>query len=481
MSAVQSFQKCAVIGAGFAGLGVMSAFLRDGVAFDAFEAEEDLGGNWRHGVYDGVHIISSRKTTEFPDYPMPSETPDFPSAAQMIAYLRSYADRFQLRTRITFNKGVKQLLPEANGHWRLVFADGEERIYTSVVISTGHHWDRIMPEIKGEFTGELIHSKDYKHRDFLKGKRVLVIGGGNSACDIAVEAARTGEASSISLRHGYWFLPKTMFGIPTVEIAKPWMPVWFQRTLLRGALSVIVGNYEQYGLPKPNHKIFEHHPTINAEILHFLKHGRITPRPEIDRVEGKCVYFANNTKAEFDLIVAATGFKLSVPVLGPEVLSSKRGIPQLIGGVVSRTHPNLYVFGFSQPRYGAGPLIHAGATLVSAMVRTQPRLKTPIGELLSRLGVRPPSTVLQDPFAVLRQAKYGARLVEALPKLESWILRTRPSYRSRSESSQGKPSAVSGGAQKASTVDPSNSATSIVLAQTKNASARELKEVSANA
>ncbi|MBP9114656.1 MAG: hypothetical protein KBF88_17700, partial [Polyangiaceae bacterium] len=161
-----------------------------------------------------------------------------------------------------------------------------------------------------------------------------------------------------------------------------------------------------------------------------------TPRPEIDRVEGKCVYFANNTKAEFDLIVAATGFKLSVPVLGPEVLSSKRGIPQLIGGVVSRTHPNLYVFGFSQPRYGAGPLIHAGATLVSAMVRTQPKLKTPIGELLSRLGVRPPSSVLQDPFAVLRQAKYGARLVEALPKLEGWILRTRPSYRSRSEAAQ---------------------------------------------
>ncbi|MEM9488858.1 MAG: NAD(P)-binding domain-containing protein, partial [Myxococcota bacterium] len=264
----------AVIGAGFCGLGVAAALKRNGIAYDQFEADDDIGGNWYHGVYENVHIISSRKTTQYSDWPMPEDWPDFPSAKQMLTYLRGYADHWQLRPSIEFETRVEHVRPVAGDRWELRLSSGETRIYGGVVVCNGHHWDRRMPEYPGHFSGQIIHSKDYKKPDILRGKRVLVIGGGNSACDIAVEAARFADSSHISMRRGYWFMPKIMFGVPTVELLKPWMNIHMQRAFIKGILRTIVGPYENYGLEHPDHKIFERHPTINTELLHFLRHGR---------------------------------------------------------------------------------------------------------------------------------------------------------------------------------------------------------------
>src|SRR5688572_20434415 len=186
--------KHAIIGAGFCGLGVAAAFQREGIPIDIFEAADDLGGNWYHGVYESVHIISSRKTTEFAEFPMPEDWPDFPSAAQMLEYLRAYAAHFDLRRHIAFNTRVERVAPAGDGAWE-VTVGGERRVYGGVVVCNGHHWDRRWPEYPGSFAGKMIHSKDYKRADELRGKRVLVLGGGNSACDIAVEAARVAASS----------------------------------------------------------------------------------------------------------------------------------------------------------------------------------------------------------------------------------------------------------------------------------------------
>src|SRR5262245_49495064 len=176
-----------------------AACKRHGIPFDVFEADDEVGGNWYHGVYENVHIISSRRTTEYKDFPMPADWPDFPSAQQMLAYLKSYAAANDLRPHIAFRSAVAKVAPATGGHWEVTLASGERRVYAGVVIANGHHWDRRMPEIPGTFSGEFIHSKDYKTPKTLVGKRVLVIGGGNSACDIAVEAARFASTAHVSM------------------------------------------------------------------------------------------------------------------------------------------------------------------------------------------------------------------------------------------------------------------------------------------
>jgi hypothetical protein len=418
--------KFAVVGAGVCGLAIAAAFKRRGIAFDALEADDDIGGNWYHGVYETVHIISSRKTTEFPDYPMPASYPDFPSAAQMLAYLRDYADHFELRPHIELNTPVAQVRPSTDRTtedlWEVELEDGTVRLYRGVVVVNGHHWDTRMPQYPGTFAGELIHSKDYKRPEQLTGKRVLVIGGGNSACDIAVEAARFGASSHISLRRGYWFLPKTLFGVPSIELIKPWLPVFAQRILIRGLVRIAVGRYENYGLQHPDHAIFEHHPTINSQLLYYIKHGRITPHRDIERWDGETVVFQDGTRETFDLVIAATGFHVSLPMVAPGVIDWNDGYPNLVNGVVHPVRRNFFAFGMGQARYGIGPLVTAGADLLCDMIETQKRLRHPLGAVLERIGGKPPDTWIADPMAILRKIRIGKLVVPKLPRVERLLM-----------------------------------------------------------
>ena len=218
-----------VVGAGFSGLAMCGGLTRWGISYDCYEADSALGGNWFHGVYETVHIISSRKTTEYKDFPMPESYPDFPSKDQVLEYLNSYADHFKLREHIKFNTEVKKVAPTSDERYEVTFADGTKKIYGGVIVCNGHHWDKRFggpyPDEK-TFSGEVMHSKDYKKPETLVGKRVLVLGGGNSACDIAAEAARFAESSHVSHRRGYWFMPRSLAGFPLVEYLDPMFPVF---------------------------------------------------------------------------------------------------------------------------------------------------------------------------------------------------------------------------------------------------------------
>jgi len=417
-----------VIGAGFVGLGMMAALQRAGIPFEAFEADDELGGNWYHGVYETVHIISSRKTTEYGDWPMPTDWPDFPSKDHMLAYLRSYAEHHDLRRSIRFSTPVQWVEPEPDGRWIVTLpprageAEGERRRYAGVIVAIGHHWDRRFPSYPGERAIELIHSKDYKRPDVLAGKRVLVIGGGNSACDIAVEAARFATHAAISLRRGYWFLPKTVFGVPLLEMMKPWMPPAAQKRLAKAAALLAFGPYERYGLPTPDHEPLEHHPTINSELLYFIKHGRIAVRPDIARWDGDHVVFVDGRREPYDLVVAATGYHLRVPFVSSDVVEVVDEIPQLVGGVLPERYKNFYFTSFGQPRYGAGPLVTTGAQALVAMIRAQPRMQHPIGAVLRHLGEGPPLTALADPFQMMRRSRRAVKLMPRIVEREAAIM-----------------------------------------------------------
>lgn len=406
--------QIALIGAGPVGLGLAKALLEQKIPYEQLEADDALGGNWYHGVYETVHIISSRKTTEYADYPMPADYPDFPSRQQMLDYLRDYAEKFQLRPHIQFNTKVVMALPLTEGRWELELANGEKRVYKGLIVCNGHHWDRRFPKYPGNFAGEYIHSKDYRSPSQLSGKRVLVIGGGNSACDIAAEAARVGKTARISLRRGYWFLPKTLFGVPSAELIKGWVPVWAQRIFLRVMLRIAIGKYSDYGLPEPNHKVFEAHPTINSEMLYYVKQGRIHPRPDIARFEGKTVHFVDGTSEEFDMVVCATGYHVSFPFLPPGLVPVKGSTAQLYGGCVLPEYKNLYIVGTSQLRYGFGPVVTPGVDLIARMIAAQDRMELPIGLVMKESGVRLPTTHLVDPHAALRGIRRGKRMLPVL-------------------------------------------------------------------
>ncbi|MEP6946083.1 MAG: NAD(P)/FAD-dependent oxidoreductase, partial [Acidobacteriota bacterium] len=392
-----------IIGAGPSGLSHAKALKDAGIKYEQVEADDEVGGNWYHGTYRTAHIISSRKTTEFSDFPMPADYPDFPSQRQMGDYYKLYTETFGLRPQIEFNQKVTAVRPLADELWDVALAVGERRVYKGVLVCNGHHWDKRFPTYPGEFSGEYIHSKDFKSPEQLAGKRVLVIGGGNSACDVVSEAARVSETAHLSLRRGYWMTPKTVFGKPSIESPLVQLPVFMQRLLLRIVLRVVVGKYEDYGLPRPDHKIFEKHPTISTEIFHYLKHGRIKPRPDIERFEGKTVYFKDGTHDDFDMIVAATGFHLTFPFLPKGLVPMKNDqLAMVYGGCVLPDYKNLYLVGTQQVRYGIGPLLTPGSKLVAKIIKLQEEMELPIGLVLKESGSPLPDTHLVDPIRSLR-------------------------------------------------------------------------------
>lgn len=406
-----TLDKLLVVGAGPVRLGMANALKQHGVAYDQVDANPDLGGNWQDGVYQSVHIVSSKRSTAYRDYPMPADYPDFPSAAQMLAYLKCFARDKGLDAHIAYNKRVVSAQPQPDDSWIVTFEDGETRHYKGVVIANGHHWDRKMPTFEGHFDGELIHSKDYKSPEQLRGKRVLVIGAGNSGCDVACEAARVGASCDLSLRGGYWFFPKTAFGRPLTDLPIWTLPITLQRLILRGIIKVFIGDYRRYGLEKPTHKIFDRHPTFGTDLLNYLAQGRVTPRKEIARLDGKTVHFKDGTSGEFDMIVAATGFKYSFPFLPEGLVKVENDVVQIYGGAFPEGVKNLYIVGASQPRGGFGHVLTPAADLYAQMIKLQDDLAHPIGSILAWMDEKIPNSQFLDPGQTFRQLFVGRRML----------------------------------------------------------------------
>ena len=395
--------KHLIIGAGFVGLGMAEALQAAGIDYDQVDASDDIGGNWHHGVYETAHIISSRKVTQFTHFPMPETYPDFPSAQNMRDYLNAFATHFDLRRRIELNRSVSFVRPIVDNYWEVTFADGEQRIYKGVLLCNGHHWCKRFPTFKGDFKGEIIHAKDYKRPDQLRGKRVLVIGGGNSACDIAAEAARVGAKCILSMRESVWFLPKTFAGVPIADLGRGRTPEWWQRLNAYLLIRLTFGRHEDYGLAEPNHRIFEKHPTVNSEVPYYIKHGRISPKPAIHQLEGGTIEFVDGSREVCDLIVCATGYHLAYPFLPPDLQRVEGAIVNCYGRAFLDDYKGLYYIGWQQPRGGVGSLISAAGPLFTRCLKLQDQIRPPIGLVFKQMGHLLPKTHLADPQKIFWQ------------------------------------------------------------------------------
>lgn len=258
------------------------------------------------------------------------------------------------------------------------------RRYGSVVVANGHYWERNIPTYPGIFTGREIHSKDYKRpEDLGDGARVLVVGGGNSGADLAVEAAHAGGTCDLSMRGGLWYIPKTIAGIPASEWDRVWLPLPVMRVGMRALLATHWGRYQWHGLRKPGHRIFDKDVTVNNTLIYALQHGKVQVRPEISRFEGRTVYFADGTRGDYDTIVWATGYRTRFPMLDESMFAWENGQPMLVQHMLVPRLANLYVWGLVAPRSGAGKILSYGAAMLPIAIDAQRDLERPLSDVLA--------------------------------------------------------------------------------------------------
>jgi thioredoxin reductase len=361
-----------VIGAGAAGLATMAVLLDNGIAFDCFEQSEHVGGHW-HTDYESLHLITSRAISGFAGHPMPEHYPTYPSRDQMRAYLESFADKHSLRGHVQFDTRVTVARPRGTDGWTVETSDGVPREYAGVFVCNGHLWDPNRPTYPGEFTGKQMHSADYRNIDDIEGTRVLTIGSGNSGCDLAVDVANARLESSISVRRGQMFQPKAIFGKPRAEIG--WLaklPVALNERVSRALVDVVVGPTSAYrGLPEPTTRnLNKQPPVVNNLLLYWIHHGRITVVPGVSRFDGQTVHFTDGTSGEFDTILWATGFKVTLPFLDPSLLQWKDGVPVRTAGLTLPVGAeNLFFIGLAAPRGPQLPVYSLQAALIARMLR----------------------------------------------------------------------------------------------------------------
>lgn len=375
-------RRFCIIGAGACGLPVVKRFAESGIDFDCFEAENDVGGIWNldspHAVYGSTHLNSSRKLTRYSDFDFSGDFPVYASASQAHDYLRAYAEEFGLYDRITFNTRVEEIERTGDGWQVRIAGESKPRRYTGVVVASGHHWHPFVPDYPGTFEGEMLHSHDVKSKAVLKDKRVLVVGAGNSAVDILDDAAHDGKAAIHSMRRSYYFFPKLLFGKPTDTVidrlAHAPLPRKFMYGLYKLGMLVLIGSHERYGLPKPDHDLFEAHPTASNTYLDHLVHGRVVAKPGVERMTGKQVYFTDDTSAEVDLLIWATGFRVYFPFMDDSYVLDEKGWSKLFIHTFHREWDDFFACGLFDPAEGGvWQIADYQARLIAAFITAQER------------------------------------------------------------------------------------------------------------
>ena len=381
-----------MIGAGSSGIASCQVLKARGIPFDCFEKGSEVGGNWRYmndngmsSAYWSLFINTSRDLMAYASFPMPEDYPDFPHHTQIAAYFDAYVDHFGFRDDIRFRTEVTNVQPAEGGGWDVTTSDGEMRRYGAVMVANGHHWDARWPDFPGQFDGPVDHSHDYKTAEGYEGQKVLVVGFGNSAMDIASETSRVSEMTYLSVRRGAHVIPKYLKGRPVDELNTPFtsrLPLVIQRAIYARMLRKLQGRMTDYGLPEPDHKIAEAHPTISAEILNRIVHGRVTPKPNIERLEGHSVRFVDGSAEEIDRIVYCTGYKITFPFFPEGLLDAPGNHVDLYRRVVPPGIEGLYFIGLLQPLGAIMPLAEAQSEWVADLL--QGRAMLPSEEQMRR-------------------------------------------------------------------------------------------------
>src|SRR3954447_14527523 len=385
----QTLPFVALIGAGSSGIAVAKALHERGVPFVCFEASDRVGGNWvfgnRNGMsaaYRDLHINTSRDRMEFSDFPMPKDYPDYPHHAQIAAYFDAYVDHFGFRDKIRFQTKVERVARRAGGGYDVTTGDGATAFYDVVLVANGHHWNPRWPEPAFEgatsFEGEQLHAHAYVDNSIFEGRNAVVLGMGNSAMDIAVESSYVAQNTYLAARRGAWIVPKYVFGRPTDQHKNdPRVPFKVRQWFMQKLITSQTGDLTRYGLPEPDHKFGEAHPTVSGRILDRIQHGRVTPKPNIRRLDGRFVEFADGSRVEADVIVYCTGYKITFPFFDEDFVSAPDNHIELFRRVFHPAYPDLAFVGLLQPLGAIMPLAEAQGQWLADYLKGEYALPSP--------------------------------------------------------------------------------------------------------
>jgi dimethylaniline monooxygenase (N-oxide forming) len=368
---MSTFPTTAIIGAGSSGIAVAKALHERGLPFVCFEASDRVGGNWvfenKNGMsaaYRDLHINTSRARMEYSDFPMSTSYPDFPHHTQVAAYFDSYVDHFGFRDGIRFKTSVQRAGQRPDGTWELTDSRGSTHVHDMLVVANGHHWDARRPEPafpgSDEFGGVQMHAHDYRDNESLRGKDVVVLGMGNSAMDIAVESSYVASSTHLAARRGAWIVPKYLFGKPMDQLPHAaWIPDWITYKVFELFVRLHTGNPERYGLPRPDHRLGQAHPTVSGRILDRISHGAVTPQPNIARLGPDWVQFADGTRVHADVVVYCTGYRITFPFFDAGFVAAPDNRIELFRRVFVPGNRSLAFAGLLQPVGAIMPLAEA--------------------------------------------------------------------------------------------------------------------------
>jgi dimethylaniline monooxygenase (N-oxide forming) len=376
----------AVLGAGSSGLAAIKALREQGLHVEAFERSSDVGGLWRYendnglsAAYASLRTNVSRPRMQYPSFAMPKSYDDFPKHSEMAAYLGAYADAFALRDSIRFRTTVERLEPAADGTWWITLDDSSRRSYSAVVVATGLFWSPRLADYPDSFEGTVSHSHGYRTPESYAGRRVLVVGAGQSAAEIAVEVSTVAERTFMSVRGGVHVIPRWIGRRPydAADIAPlNRMPWRLLNTIYGLRVSRALGP-RPASWPPPVHRPVEGIPIVSSELLPAVRRGAVVVKPAIERLYGNSVRFVDGSEERVDRIVYATGYRISLPYLSSSLVSAadrelplyRRIAPPGVGG--------LYFAGFVDAPGGLLPVVETQGQWIAAVLTGQVGLPPP--------------------------------------------------------------------------------------------------------
>ncbi len=403
-------RRVCVIGAGSSGIAACQALHGRGIPFDCFEAGSSVGGNWRYNndngmssAYRSLHAKSSRRGMQYAAFPMPDDYPDYLGHEVIARYLDDFVDHFGFRGRIRFRTEVTRAEPAPGGGWdvtarRRDTGDEHTERYGAVLVANGHHWDPRYPEPAfpgaGTFAGEQIHSHHYRAPEPFAGKRVLVLGIGNSACDAAADCSRLAARTLLAMRSGAHIIPRYLAGRPadhlTLMRAGTMVPLWLRRSAVALLVRIARGGVTRYGLPRPRYRLLCGPLAVSDSLVTGLRRGEIVVKPAIDRFERDRVRFRDGSTEQVDVVIYCTGYKISFPFLRESLIAARGGEIPLYHRVVPPALPGLYFIGLVQP---------IGAMMPVAEIQSQW-----VADLLEGRAVPPPEPEMNREISAYRAA-----------------------------------------------------------------------------
>ena len=362
-SAPESAGTVAVIGAGASGLCTAKHLLEAGLDVTVYEIGTQVGGLWCYGndsgrssAYRTLHINTAKNMTNFSDFRFRDDVQRFPSHWDMHAYLEEYAEHFGVMERIEFESEVVAVTPlfepgpgAGDPGWEVETVDGRKRVFDDVCVCTGHLTRPMhVPQFRDGFGGEYVHSHDYREPEPFIGKRICVVGIGNSAVDIASDVCVYAERCVLVARTGVRIAPKLLFGVAFTDVTewfmRGWVPEWLRARALAFLVWCVHGDMRKLGLPPITRRV---HPTSSATVVSDIAYDRILVKQGIDEVEGKTLRFADGAAEEFDVLIAATGYLVELPFLSPDVVPVENNGVKLYKRIVPPDWPGLYFIGMT--------------------------------------------------------------------------------------------------------------------------------------